>query len=227
MNRIGAALGWSILGLFFGALIGAVAGFVMGVIRIENVAQAAQAGAAPVGLIGALGAFSGRMLESSSAESDHLTVITTFFGAIVGALAGVTLGKALGADLWLLDSIQQLESASIQAFLLYHIDLFGGPHVVAGAFLGILSLGFLDVFFGNESSFAILLIAVFLTPVVAIIAALIGQIDWGAAIVIVVATGAIFYMLMKSGGGGSSSTGTNGGSAGSGANFKGKGKPKA
>ncbi len=225
MGRISAALGWSVLGLIAGAIIGALAGFVIGLIRVENAAQAALAGAPPVGLIGALGAFAGCLLARPAAESDNLTGFTLFLGALLGALAGATIGKALGADTWLLDSLAKVENESSLIFLHYHIDLFGGPHVVVGAFLGILAFGILDVFLGSESSLVVLVIAALLSPVLAIIAAFIGQIDWGAALVIVVATVAIFYVFMKSTGGASSSTEAGGGKT-SGAKPKGKGKAK-
>lgn len=200
MNRIGSALGWGVMGLIAGAIIGAGAGFVMGIIRIENVAQAALAGALPVGFIGALGAFAGRLLQRHSAEEDSLTVITTFGGAMLGALLGKIIGVALGADTWLLDSIAGIENEGVLAFLFYHFDLVGGPQVVAGAFLGILTVGSVDMLLGENSAFAVLLLAALLAPVVAVIAALGGQIDWGTTFVIVVATVAITYILMKSGG---------------------------
>ena len=234
MKRMASALGWSLAGLVIGAIIGAVAGFLMGALRSEDVLRAALAGAGPVGLVGALGAFCGSLLERSKADSDSLTVVTVFLGAIVGALTGAIIGKALGADIWLLESVAQVESASVQAFLLYHIDLFGGPHVVVGALLGILAFGSLDVFHSSDSSFNALIIAFLLIPVLAIIAALFGQIDWGAAIAIVVATVAILYIFGKSGGESSSTGVTGGNSAGAkssgntvGAKAKGKGKPKA
>lgn len=214
MNRIGSALGWAVLGWVGGAIIGAVAAFILGVFRGEAVLQAALAGAGPVGLIGALGAFSGRLLErpsqgsgdrvtnaETSQENEDTAWFATFFGALLGAFAGATIGKALGADVWLLDSLAQLEAASLQASLHYHIGLFGGPHVVAGAFVGILAFGSLEVFLGSESSFNFLVIAALLMPVVAVFSALIGQIDWGTAIIIVVATVAIFLLMSISGGG--------------------------
>ncbi len=216
MNRIGSALGWGVMGWIFGAIIGAVAAFVLGVFRGEAVLQAALGGAGPVGLIGALGAFSGRLLErpsqgsddketneETSQENDNTAWFATFCGALLGAFAGATIGKALGADVWLLDSLAQVEAASLQASLHYHIYLCGGPHVVAGAFVGILAFGSLEVFLGSESSLNALLIAALLMPVVAVIAALIGQIDWGTAIIFVVATVAIFLLMSNSGGGGS------------------------
>ena len=222
MNRIGAAFGCSILGLIAGAIVGAVAGFVMGVIRIENVVNAALAGALPVGLLGALGAFAGRLLENSSEGADSVTAITTFIGALLGALMGTIIGTALGADIWLLESIAKIENQGIIAFLLYHTNLVGGPHVVVGALLGILTVGFVDTFLGDTSTINVLIIAALLTPVVAIISALVGQIDWGTAFVIVVGTAVIYTILVKSGGDGSTATGQNAGTS-----LKGKGKPKA
>ena len=222
MNRIASALGWSVLGLIAGAIVGAVAGAVMGVIRIENVVDAGLAGALPVGLIGALGAFAGRLLENSSQAADSLTVVTAFMGALLGALLGTIIGVALGADIWLLDSIADIESPGIAAFLLYHINLVGGPHVVVGAFLGVLTVGFVDTFLGDDSTINVLTIAALLTPVVAVVSALAGQIDWGTAFVIVVGTAVICTILVKSGGGTSTSTEQSGG-----ATLKGKGKPKS
>lgn len=188
------------MGLIAGAVIGAAAGFVMGIIRIENVAQAALAGALPVGLIGALGGFAGGLLQRPSAEEDSLTVITTFGGAMLGALLGKIIGVALGADTWLLESIAGIENEGILAFLLFHFDLVGGPQVVVGALLGILTVGSVDMFLGENSAFAVLLLAALLAPVVAVFAALGGQIDWGATVVIVIATVAVTYILMRSGG---------------------------
>ena len=220
MKRIKSALGWGVMGWVVGALIGAVAGFVMGVVRIENAAQAALAGAGPVGLMGALGAMAGHLLERPSEGKADEAWFTAIFYAILGGLAGATIGKALGADRWLFESLAQVESESLLIFLQYHINLFGGPHVVVGAFLGILAFGFVDVFLGSESSLNALVIAAALTPVVMIVAALIGQIDWGTAAVIVVATVAIIYLAAKFGGG-SAAAGSSGGG-----NSKGKGKPK-
>jgi hypothetical protein len=219
MNRVGSALGWSVLGLIAGAIIGALAGFVMGIVRIENVAQAALAGALPVGLIGALGAFFGRLLEKSGEETGGATAVTVFVGALLGALLGTIIGVALGADVWLLTSIAGLENDGIVNFFLYYFDLVGGPHVIVGAFLGILTVGFVDVFFGDASTMNVLTIAALLTPIVALISALIGQIDWGTAFVIVVSTAVVFYILVKSGGG--ATTASQNGAA------KGKGKVKA
>ncbi len=193
----------------------------MGIVRIENVAQAAMSGALPAGLVGALGAFAGSLLAKSTEESDNLTGLTIFMGALLGALTGATIGKALGADTWLLESLAQVENEGIMLFLHYHIDLFGGPHVMVGAMLGILTFGALDVFWGSDSSFTGLFIAALLTPVVAVIAALIGQIDWGTANVIVVAMVATLYILMKSGGGTPLATDGGGGAS------TGKGKTKA
>lgn len=220
MNRIGSALGWSVLGLIAGAIVGAVAGFVMGVIRIENVIDAGLAGALPVGLIGAFGAFAGRLLEKATEGAESTTVITSFVGALLGALIGTIIGAAVGADIWLLESIDAIENQHIVALLMYHINLVGGPHVVVGAFLGILTVGFVDTFLGDNSTINVLIIVALLTPVVAIISALVGQIDWGTAFVIVVGTAVIYKILAKSDGDESSSTGQDAGTAL-------KGKPKA
>lgn len=213
MSRIGAALGWSVMGLIGGAIIGAVAGFVMGIIRIENVLQAAMAGALPVGLIGAAGAFSGSLLGRPSAEDDSLTIITSFGGALLGALLGKVIGVALGADVWLLESMADVENQSVLAFLIYHVELVGGPQVVVGSLVGILTVGAADMFLGEDNALNVLIVAAFLTPVVAIVAALAGQIDWGSAIAIVVGTVAVIYVMMKAGGGSSASGGGGGGKA--------------
>lgn len=219
MNRLGSALGWGLMGLVGGAIIGAAAGFVLGIVRIENVAQAAMAGAWPVGLLGAFGAFAGGLLAKSSDESGSETPFASFAGALLGALLGKIIGVAFGADAWLLDSIASVQSDGLITFLLFHVDLVGGPQVVVGMFLGILTVGFTDTFFGYDSAITALVLAALATPAAAIIGALGGQIDWGTAIVIIVATTAVWYLLVRSDSGALTSSG--------GGKTVVKGKPKA
>ncbi len=213
MNRLVNALGWGFIGLIGGAILGAAVGLALGVIRNEAPADSILDAAVSVGIIGALGAFVGNLLErnapgnaddedSAEASGDIGTGVIVFLGALLGALAGATIGKIMGADAWLLESLAEVKSAYALAFLHYHIELVGGPHVVAGTFIGILISAMLDVFLGNESSFLAVFCASLLAPVAAFIAALGGQLDWGTAIAIAVVVGILFKWLAKSGGGG-------------------------
>ena len=225
MNRLGSALGWGIIGLIAGALIGVLAGLALGVIRNQAPVDSMLDSAVTVGLIGAIGAAVGRLLEAKTSEDGSLTVYT-FTAAIIGALFGALLGELLGAEAWLRENIIAIENQHIVAFLAYHVGRIGGAGSAAGMVLGILVVASVDTFFGEDASASIFVVSALLIPIAAIVAGFGGKIDWGTAIVIVLATAVIFYVLMKSGGG-SSSSGAEGGSAGSGANVKGKGKPKS
>ena len=193
MIRVGDALRWSVIGFICGVLIAELTGIVMGFVRGEDILRTGLAALPPACFIGALGGFCGYLLLGPSV----ITMFTTFGGAMLGALLGKLIGALLFLDVWVLDSIAAVKIEGIEAFLLYHIDLVGGPQVVAGAFLGILAIGFLDVFFGCEVSSTALGFAALLTPVIALISAFIGHSDWDAAIVILVGTVVILFYWGK------------------------------
>lgn len=198
MSRTDSVILWSLVGVLFGSLFGAVAGCIVGVFRAESVIHAALAGLPPGWIIGGLGGFFGGLLADRSEARNSTTILAVFFAALLGAVWGALIGAALGADNWLLASIANVEHEGITSMLHILIALLGGPQVLVGALLGLLTIAIVDTFF-DEFAYRALICAALLTPVVAIAGALGGQVDWGAVLAIVAVTAALGYIELRYG----------------------------